>query len=220
VKNLRIVSVAGLGALALTLGLGYLATVRAQPMPAPKPTVVGVVDITKIVKDLKEVQTITNDLQMQRAALGIEDKKRSDALIQLNTDLEMYVNPVEREKEISKLKKQAIELEVWRKVAQSDYEAEFAHQHEKLYRKIVATIGQVAKETGVDMVLMKEPEINLAGATAQQIFSQITIRKLLWAGDNVPDLTQRVVARMDIDFNSPAPGATTKPAGTATTPGH
>ena len=197
----------GLTALTLILAAGWLGAARAENRLAAKPTAVAVVDIQKAFDALAEKDQIEADLRTKAEQLKqLEDDKKKK-IRDIQADLEILAPDTEpwlRKKD--ELDKALIELQVWRTFETNNLNNERGVQVENLYRKMIDSIGKVAKANGYDVVLFKEKPVRFAGAKPEQIPALIQVRKVLWAADEL-DLTDQVITDMNNQFkNSPGAG--------------
>lgn len=187
-------------------GLGLI-VVGALAVGAPgiraRPVSVAVVDVQKVFDSLAEKVQVDADLQTRAEKLRQEDQERTRRIEDLQRDLNTLAAPgtsafVQKQEE---LEQQALELRAWREYQSAKLQRERALQYERLYRKMLDTIGQVAREGGFDLVLFKEAPVDTANLKPEQLGTFIQIRKVLWVTEDL-DLTDQVIQKMNNEYRN------------------
>jgi Skp family chaperone for outer membrane proteins len=190
----------GLIALAITL-IGVVGA-GAQGLAAARPTKVAVVDVLKVFNSLQEKANVEADIRQRGERLRNEEEARRKELNDLQNDLQMLAPDTQAyTQKTEQIKSKLIELRVWSTINSDNLQAESSIQLANLYRKMLDTIGRVAKENQYDMVLYKEQQADFQNAKAETINQLIQIRKLLWSSDDL-DLTDQVVTRMNNEYKN------------------
>ena len=195
-KRYLVAVVCGLFVLGLAVGgAGAARALQATP------TAVGVVDLPKVMEQLKEQQSVRAELMGRQEALQAElrDKQKAVQTLQGDLDLLKAGTPAYQEKE-GQLQKSVIDLQVWSQFESQRLRLEEQVQVENLLRKISDTIGRVAGESGYDVVLFKGQNVGMRGENPQQQ-NQLNLRYVAWNSDAV-DLTGQVVQRMNNEFSA------------------
>ena len=182
-----------------TAMLGVLCLATLAPAADSK---VAVVDMQGVFEQLKEKTAVEAQLQSKAQALGEEAKTKEQELKNLQNDLEILArNSTAFNQKLEQLEQRAFELKNWRDYQTNKINRDRAMQMEDLYRKALEAVGQVATENGFNIVLFKEPELNLTGAKPEQIAAIIQSRKVLWADDD-HDITSAVITHMNNKFQN------------------
>lgn len=192
--------------LSLALVSGF-AWAQAAAMKA-RPVAAAVVDVQKAFDSLAEKVQVEAELQTRADRLKQEEQSRQKKLEELQKDMEMLAagSPAFAQKE-EEIARQLVELQAWRNFQTQKLTRERGLQIEGLYRKIVDSIGRLAKENGYDIVLFKEGPADFRNAKPEQLTALIQVRKVLWASNEL-DLTDQLVQRMNNEFkNMAAPTA-------------
>jgi len=167
-----------------------------------KPTAVAVVNIEEVFNQLKEKQAIEANMRAQGDQLQAEEKALKEKIGKLQEALKLLPpgGPGHAQKQ-EELEKSVLEYRVWGEYQQQKQQRERAVQIEGLYNKTIETIGQIATESGYDMVLFQEPKPQFQGNNLQQIMAQLSLRKVLWAKDSI-DISNTVTTRMNNEFDA------------------
>lgn len=186
----------------LAITLGTVVGVGAQGMSAARPTKVAVVDVLKVFNGLQEKSQIEADIRTRGEKLRQEEEARRKELMDLQNDLKILApeTPAYTQK-TDQIKSKLIELRVWSEMQGEGLKSESSIQLANLYRKMLDTIGRVAKENGYDVVLYKEQEPDFQNVKAEAINQMIQLRKVLWSADDM-DLTDQAVTRMNNEYKN------------------
>lgn len=170
--------------------------VRAQP------TAVAVVDIEAVFAGLQEKTLLEANMQSQAERVKTEHEQAQNDLRSLQGDLDLLdpAGEAYRRKQ-AEVQQAVIQFQVTREYHNQRLARTQVGNIEHLYRKTLDAAGRVATDNGYDLVIFKEKAPDFTGANAQQISTQIQVRKLLWSSDRV-DLTQQVTQRMNSEFNN------------------
>lgn len=191
------ITVAATAAVFLIAGLaGAGAAFQAEP------TAVAVVNMERVFDSLDERTQIEAQMRSRQEQLSRERDRRRQEVQQLSQDIEV-LNPdsdAYRQKE-SELRERLAEFRVWAEMEEQQLNIDRGLHLESLYRRTVNAIGEIADEMGYDIVLYKEGPLELQGSDPGEIQTQIAIRKVLHASDEV-DITDRVVQTMNNQFEA------------------
>jgi len=167
-----------------------------------QPTSVAVVNIEEVFNQLKEKQAIEANLRAQGDDLQAEEQAMKEKIGKLQEALKLLPpgGPGHAQKQ-EELEKAVLEFQVWGQFQQKKQQRERAVQIEGLYNKTIKTIGEIATESGYDLVLFEEPKPQFQGNNLQQIMAQLSLRKVLWAKDSI-EITNTVTTRMNNEFDA------------------
>jgi Skp family chaperone for outer membrane proteins len=184
-------------AMVLALLLGPVAATQAQA------TKIAVVNPIRVFKTVKENEAVSRRLEGEMRSLSESVRAKQETARQIKTELDTLkpdspqyaekrqqmiraAGAAKMEQELAKL--QANTLEVTGTLA--------------LHDKISAAVAEVAKEKGVDLVIVQlNPEVPASGEglTTNQLNELLLRRNVVYAGPNV-DITDAVIAKMDAQF--------------------
>ena len=191
-------------ALILIVSIGFLglAGANASYMLAGRPTATGVVDVQMVFESLKEKMQIEADLKSQLEQLNLQEQEQKQELQELKSDLDILApdSPAYNEKQ-NQLEQKAIELQTWRTFQTQKLNRERGLQIERLYRKLIEAVGNVAQQNGFDLIMFKEKPVDFRGAKPEALNTLIQVRKVLWAAQDL-DLTDQVTQLMNNQFNN------------------
>ncbi|MFW6033380.1 MAG: OmpH family outer membrane protein [Phycisphaeraceae bacterium] len=186
----------------LALSLLILAGARAGSAMLAQPTAVAVVNLDEVLQNLDERTAIETEIRSQAQNLQQEGEQRRQKVAQLKQQLDEFspgsTGYQQKEKQLTE---DLVELKVWQEVEQQSLDRERVAQSEKLYRKIVGTVGSVADEAGYGVVLAQSDPLQLDYSSAQEFFDQVQQRQVIHAGDQV-DLTDQIVQRMNNEYEA------------------
>lgn len=187
---------------ALALGLIGLAVARATTALQAQPNAVAVVRLDKVFDNLKQMQKFKAEETSRREQLQAELKSRQEKLQTQQADLDMLTpgTPgfIQAQEELTRA---AIELQVWSQFEQQKLARDAGLQFESLYRDTLGAIGRVAEANGFDLVLYAETEPEFRYENLQQLLTQMSVRKVLYAKEAL-DVTDQVVQQMNNEFDA------------------
>lgn len=183
--------------------IALMATLAVALFTGAAQAEVAVVNVQKAFDALKEKLQIEADLQTQADKVKQEDQSRQQQIGELKQDLSILANGTSAfQKKAEELERAALSRQVWLSFQQNKLNRERALRIEAIYKRMLGTIGRVAKQSGFKLVLFKEPEVKFANVTKpEQISALIQVRKVLWSAEEL-DLTEQVVAKMNTEFNA------------------
>lgn len=168
-----------------------------------RPTAVAVVNIEEVVGALTEKQQLDAQMKAKRDGLAAEQNARQKRIEKLEFDLNaLRVGSADYEAKQAELQKAVLELQVWVRFEQQKAARELGLQTERLYKKIVAGCQRVGQDSGYDLVLFRESEVEINNfETPQQLQALIQLRKVLYASEQI-DLTDEVIQRMNNEYEN------------------
>jgi len=181
---------------------GGLLTAHAQNALRKDPAVVAVVDVVDVINNLREKQHIEADLNAEKERIQGEREEKRKELLRLQEDLKLLdPGSAEHGRKQQALEKAAIEVRVWENYESQKLQRLTSVRYEALYRKMIDTIGKIADQGNIDIVLFKERPPEFPNIKPEQLVGAIQVRKVLWSRENL-DITQRVRNQMDNEFNA------------------
>ncbi|MBI1337055.1 MAG: hypothetical protein GC164_08845 [Phycisphaera sp.] len=187
--------------LAVLMLAGYV-TAQGRTAGRGRPTAVAVCDVQRAFDAMEEKKHVEADLQTRAQKLQQEKQDREKEITQLQSDLDMLApdTPAYDQKQAD-LERRAIEYRAWLEFQTNKLNRDRATSIESLYRKLLDSIGTVAKDNGYDMVVFKETAVNFKGAKPEQLSALIQVRKVLWASDDL-DITDLAITQVNNAFNT------------------
>lgn len=176
--------------------------------PAMAQLKVGVVNPSRILREMKETKDVELSLQAERDALQAQANEKTQKIAKLEQDRNQ-VKPdapqwAELNRQIVNLRS---ELEGWSKNAQEDLGRKMRDQSLKLYNKIREAINETAKADNLDLVLSEQsemPEQDLARIPPMQLLGALfTNKQVIYRKDSL-DITDKVIAKLDSAYTPAA----------------
>ena len=174
----------------------------AQDAPA-RPTVratrVAVCNVVAVFNKCRRAKDLDKELEQKGKAVTAEDKKRLNAIKQLEETLKS-LEPGSKiyDQKSTQLQELALKQAVWRRV-QEQTMMRWRHRHtEEMYREILTTVETVAKKQGYDLVIHRE-NIPIASKTTTELLKKMGQRKCLYHNPAI-DVTDVVLNLMNSQY--------------------
>ena len=196
-------------ALTLTASLvvaGAVATGQVALLSA-EPTAVAVVDWTRVMRGLEERAAIEQRFQSKLQELRDEGQQRQERIQRLQQELQGPLGQAAEDfhEKQAELQEAAMEHEVWAQFQQRQVQVEMAREVDRMYRKMLDMVDEIAQDIGYDIVMnyQAEPQFRLDGSTSapQALEQQIRMRSVIYAAETA-DITEQVVQRMNTAFEA------------------
>jgi len=198
---------------AALIAAGALLVRAAGPTPPPPSSDdhllrVGVVDVGKILRTMKETQKIQDDFHSQRDELNRQGEQRAQEINNLLKQRE-NVRPgsAQWEDDTHVIDQKKFEGELWKAMAQLKLERDYKKNLSQLYDHVTVAATQVAQEQHLDLVIADQhPEIgpDLDKVTPQQLEQALQSRAVLVANKKA-DITADVLMRVEANYSSSSP---------------
>lgn len=204
----RFLAVAGLACLAaaaLTLSLPA-APAAAPAAPRAKAAAIAVVDIQDALRKLDENAEIRADLNKMAEKMQQERNDREKEVKDLQGKLGVVAQDTPAfAKIVEELEQKTIAFNVWQDYQNRKLARESSLQYQRVYRKLVESIGRLALSSGFNMVLYKEAPLEqaFAGAKPEVVPAVAANRKVIWCVDEL-DLTAQVIQTMNNEYKNAA----------------
>ena len=131
--------------------------------------------------------------------LNAEQQDRSKKIRDARTVLEGYDKDSEAMiDQLTKVQQMTADLKVWQDTQEARLQRERSVLTKDMYRTILQAVADVAKQSGVQLVLYKH-QGELSGQTLPDLLDQIERRQVLYAGSEM-DITDAVVARLNAAY--------------------
>lgn len=185
--------------LAMTIVLAFAAYAGAARAMRATPTAAAVVDLPRVIENLKEQQAVRADLTGRQEQLKqqLDAKRKAANSLQGDLDLLQAGTPAYSTKQ-SELDKAVIDLQVWGEFEGRKLRMEEQLQVEALLRKVNDAVARVAQDNGYDVVFFKGQQI---GMQRDGQPAQANLRYVAYAAESI-DLTDQVVQRMNNEFGA------------------
>ena len=168
-------------------------------------TKVAVVDPGRVIDALKETQAMRAKVQGEIATLDDQQKQKQQEVTdlqarrdQLNPDSAQY-DQVNRD-----LLSKSIEFQAWTALNKADLERRQKQQIKTLYDKVEKAIGEVAKQQGIDLVLVRRTPVmpdSIDKVSLDQLKGILNAKEVLFASD-AADLSGTVIAKLDQQYQA------------------
>ena len=197
----------------IAIGLAIAALAAAAAFP-DRPAKVASVDIERVFLQLDEQKSIEGSLKQLGERMAAEKDRLSRELQDLNAELESYKpGSAPYNETLQKVEAAIGAMSAQDQFGQLKVEAERANAMRTMYAHIREAAAAVAKEAGIDYVLINDslPPIEPAGFVATR--QQLAMRRVLFAAGDM-DITDTVIARANADFKAAGgtvPAAPAKP---------
>lgn len=187
---------------AALLSVSLFVGVQANNLLKGRPTAVCVVDVENVFNHINEKTQIEADLNSRQEKLVKERQDREAELRELRKDLDVLSasTPAFKQKQ-DDLEKKVFDLQAWAQWQTNAMARENRLQITNLYNKITASAGKLAKETGYDVVLFKEPAADFGNVTPEKLSEALRARKVLWTAEDL-DITDQVVQAMNNEYKN------------------
>ena len=201
-----IVAGAILGA-GVALVIGYAPAIAQQG--GTKPTVIATVQLSVVLEKLDQRAEAEANLNAMGADVRNDEAKKKAELTKMQADLDdmrKAANDGSAPPEAIALQEQlalkSLQYQAWQRFTMDKVDIEKALQWQELYRNIKSAAAQMASANGYDLVLVDDSQGELQTSPdsrtprAQQIFSQIVSRRMLYANPTL-DITDDLITRMN-----------------------
>lgn len=192
----------------MLLGVFALALVAA-PVWAQQALKIAVVDTARVFNDMQETRDLKQKLDADRRTIEATDRQKGEELRakkeardQLKTDSPQF------QARNDEYLRAAIEYKAWQELTKIEVERQQKTQIRNLYQKIEDAVSELAKQRGLDLVLIQSDiqlPANLDGITVEQLNRVISQQNMLYVSPNA-NITADVVALLDAKFKNPGGG--------------
>jgi Skp family chaperone for outer membrane proteins len=193
----------------IVVGVSLLTTAfgqnEAKQAPAPQAaTRIAVCDIGQIFGHCRQAVDLNAELRNRRATRNAEDDKRTRAGEDLSLELqELKPGSAQYEARVEELEKMRIEHAGWRELQELQLRSWHLKMTKEVYGKIVAAVGLVAKEQGIQIVLDQEQQ-GFVSDEITGVLAEIARRKVLYSQPSA-DITETVLVRLNEEHRAKSP---------------
>jgi Skp family chaperone for outer membrane proteins len=157
---------------------------------------------SKIFSGMKEKTDVETKLKQQRDGLATEERSRRQKVQDLQSQLALTKpDAPQYEEQNNQFMQAAADFKMWGELSQAKAARDEKLQTKLLFDKITATIAEIAKERGIDLVIAEQPPMNIERVSAQDLTQLMAQRQVLYTNANV-DITQDVIAKLDERYNA------------------
>jgi len=183
---------------------GAAARASAAAQARANPTAVAVVNLEDLINGLDQFTTMEQRIQPYVNGLQAE----LDTLIQQLQDkqAEIELAPAEQSELTTQLRRDFRKLEAVvgqrQQINQQLINLRIGDELSNIYDKIRATIDDVANREGYGLVVVDDRGVNIPpNMDAERVQAFISRKRILYASGEV-DITERLIARMNADFQA------------------
>jgi len=183
--------------LAAAVALSVAAAARAEQK-------IATINPVKVLNSLAETKDINNAMNGEQQTIQQQYQDRQQKVKDLQSQRDQLKPDAPQWADLNKQCVQASsELQAWAQTSQMELARKFRENAKRMNEKIQATVAQVAKEKGIDLVIAEQkPEVNEADIekmNPQQYMGLLFSQNVLYKSDTV-DLTQDVIAKLDSEY--------------------
>lgn len=191
-----------MGLVMIVAMMGML-SLPGKALAQARPSSIAVVDVEKVMNALDEMVQRGADMKTQVEQLKQEHADRVNKLKLMKEDLQLLQQGTDAYmQKAEEIQLTGMQLEGWLKIKDSRMNSENILQINSMYRKMIDTIGKIATESGYDMVLFKEKELNIPTNIKPEVISGIiSQRKVLWTRNDM-DISDQVTQRMNNEWKN------------------
>jgi Skp family chaperone for outer membrane proteins len=181
-----------------------LATLPTEAQVAGGQSSVAVCDVVKVFREYNRANAMQKELEAQRKSMETQNLRRQKALKSMETALK-GINPgtPKHAEELNKLRRAAIEHKVWLEMEQSQILTKHALLMRDMYDSLRKTVAAIAKARRVTLVMQMDGA-SLTGRNSQEMMSQISSRKVIYAGPQI-DITDELIQKLNESYKPAQP---------------
>lgn len=178
---------------------------------AAAPTSVGVIDLEVIYEKLDQHKASEARLNAMVDQLGADLQKREQDVKMVQLELQAFAPQAQGFVEAQAKVEAAIgRFRAYQEFAKVKTERESERLLKETYDQVKAAIAAIAKEKGIQLVLLDDANPIFAPNDPRPMMQQISARRSLFVDPSL-DLTQLVIERMNKEFASSQGGAAATP---------
>lgn len=189
-----------LATLGIVLTLALL--LAAQAVNQRPPTRVEFANVVRIFNQLRETQELRAVMAAQAKDLDVQRIQKSNRVRELQQQRDgLAADDPKRAELQSQLRTASAELDVWIRLSQEDIKQDQKQKIKRIYDQITATITEVAKERGTQLVLAQQtPEVpDMTSISVEQLRQMLNERDVLYGEPSI-DISDAVIAAMNAKY--------------------
>ena len=190
---------------AMVVAVFLLSRSLAQDSPAAMgPTKVGVCDVSQVFEGYARGQELTGEFLKRGEKLQAEDEQRLKAIDNLTGELEgLLEGSGEYASRFNQVQRLKIDRAVWMQYEKALAERDRLRLTKEMYDQIIAVVGKIAAQRGIDIVLYYKAEEGKA-ETRAQLLQQMELRKVIYSSKAV-DITKDVLTAVNGTYRAGKP---------------
>ncbi|HSU68848.1 MAG TPA: OmpH family outer membrane protein [Tepidisphaeraceae bacterium] len=201
-----------LAGLVILLGFRPTELKAAPPGQADHQLAIGVVNTTRVLRNMDEAKRLEADFRAQQQSLQAQQQQKEQEIGNLEKHRESGAKPGSDQwnDETNTIDTKRADLEVWRNVQNVQLERQYKRSIAKMYDHIAAAAAEVARQQNLDLIIADQaPEIgpDLDKATVAQLSAALAARAVLFSNKKA-DITEDVLTVVQKNFaqNTPPSG--------------
>jgi len=177
----------------------------AQGGPAATGTVtVAVCDVAQVFDGYVRGQELTAEFLKRGERLQAEDEQRLKAIDELTSELEgLLEGSKEYERRFNEIQRLKMDREVWMRYETALAERDRLRLTKEMYDEIMAVVGKIAAQRGINIVLYHKADMEKA-ETRAQLLQQMELRKVIYSS-KAADITEDVLAAVNDAYRANKP---------------
>jgi Skp family chaperone for outer membrane proteins len=194
------------------LGLVLIAAGAAGVLTPSRPPVVAVVDLEKVFNSIEAHSARERELEASAARFQEKLKELEESVKELQAELDSFQPGSQSALELQSRVQAAVgEYRAYEQFVRLKLESEKARAMRETYLEIKEAAKTLARERGIDMVLLDDSIPELERSNSQRTVQQISARRILYANTEF-DISADLIALLDARFRrggAPSLGAQT-----------
>ena len=176
---------------------------QGQPAAAPAGGIkIGTASAQRIFFGMKEMRDVEAKFKQDLTNLETEGRSREQKVVDQRNNLGLLKpDSPQYEEEQRKYMQAASDHKAWLELNRAVLQRSEKIQLKMLFDKITGTIGEIAKERGVDLVLSDQAAFNIDRMSTQDLQQAMAQREILYKNASL-DITQDVIKKLDEQYNA------------------
>jgi Skp family chaperone for outer membrane proteins len=182
-------------------GLG-LVLIAAGVLAPSRPPVVAIVDLEKVFNSIEAHSARERELDASAASFQEKLKELEESVKELQAELDSFQPGSQSALELQNRVQAAVgEYRAYEQFVRLKLESEKARAMRETYLEIKEAAKTMAREAGIDMVLLDDSIPELERSNSQRTVQQISARRILYANTEF-DISEDLIAYLDARFRS------------------
>jgi Skp family chaperone for outer membrane proteins len=192
-------------AMFVTVLSAMLASSAAFAQAPPAATHIGIVNLGKVFRSVQEMKDIQAKQEADTNSLKTLANQHQSELDNMKQELRNGPKPDSKEwdEKLTALETKSVQYESDLKLRQADMSRNFSKQLKLVFDKVQASVADLAKQKGLDLVLTENLPDLAPGqeVTPDQMAQLLAQHNVLFAGANI-DITDEVIAALDAQYKA------------------
>jgi len=173
----------------------------AQQKTPPPPARVAVVDLNQLFNAyLKAIDYGQMQRNEEQKVLAEDDVKRRNIETERGALGNLKAGSADYEKQVDVIEQLTRERQFWQSTQDTRRQRVATQRMKEMYDEMVKASATVARQTGCNMVMVKEPA-DISTRSPDEFLDQLANRKLLYA-DNALDITESVLSHLNETYRA------------------